>query len=487
MDGLTRRGLLAGLMAGATLPAFAKAPVTSVLPRARPKARTAADAARSVDDLVAAAGLSGDVTFVLADLASGGILAARGGDRPMPPASTAKTITSLYALDHLGRDYRFGTRLVATGPVAGGRIAGDLVLAGGGDPTLSTDDLGDLAAALAAAGIRGVSGRFLVWPGALPYLERIDPAQPVWMGYDPAVSGLNLNFNRVNLTWQKTGGAWRLGFDARAERFAPAVNVARIEVVAREHPLFTYAERPDCESWTVAQAALGKTGSRWLPVRRPALYAGDVFRTLAAAQGIGLPPPTVAPAAPQGQVLARHDSAALPLVLREMLKYSTNMTAEAAGMTASAARGIVGHEMSARAMTDWLAERIGGLSGGFADHSGLGAASRVSAADMARALVRLGPGGGLGDLMKPVRLPRPAAGEVQPRRAMAKTGTLNFVSGLVGYLTTASGQERAFAIYAADMARHDAVSEDQMERPPGLSAWLGRARRLQLQLLQSWA
>ena len=70
---------------------------------------------------------------------------------------------------------------------------------------------------------------------------------------------------------------------------------------------------------------------------------------------------------------------------------------------------------------------------------------------------------------------------------VAKSGTLNFVSGLVGYLTTADGAERVFAIYAADMARHDAVSPDQMENPPGLSGWIRRARRLQLELLQNWA
>lgn len=474
MQELTRRSLLAGLAVGIGMPAVAKVKAPVVAP-ATPEA------------LVAAAGLSGEVAFALADLGTGEILAQQGMDRPMPPASTAKTITSLYALDHLGRGYRFQTRLLATGPVTGGRIAGDLVLAGGGDPTLSTDDLGDLAAALAQAGVKGIGGRFLVWSGALPYLPSIDPAQPVWMGYDPAVSGLNLNFNRVNFTWERAGTAWRVGFDARAERFAPAVGVAQIEVVARQTPLFTYSAAPDCERWTVADAALGRDGSRWLPVRRPELYAGDVFRTLAAAQGISLPLPEVAQALPDGRVLASHASAPLPLVLREMMKYSTNMTAEAAGMTASGTRGIAGHGASARAMTGWLGDRIGGLGGGFVDHSGLGAASRISPAEMVRALVRLGPGGGLGELMKEVRLPKPAEGQALPRRVVAKTGTLNFVTGLVGYLTTAAGAERAFAIYAADLPRHDAVREDQMERPPGLSAWLGRARRLQLQLLQGWA
>lgn len=74
-----------------------------------------------------------------------------------------------------------------------------------------------------------------------------------------------------------------------------------------------------------------------------------------------------------------------------------------------------------------------------------------------------------------------------PQRVVAKTGTLNFVSGLVGYMTTASGEDRVFAIYSADVARRDAVPDSQREEPPGLGGWLKRARKLQLQLLASWA
>lgn len=61
------------------------------------------------------------------------------------------------------------------------------------------------------------------------------------------------------------------------------------------------------------------------------------------------------------------------------------------------------------------------------------------------------------------------------------------MSGLVGYMTTASGEDRVFAIYSADVARRDAVPDSQREEPPGLAGWLKRARKLQLQLLASWA
>ncbi len=484
---LTRRMMLSGLAVGVAGRALADAPLTSVFPRPRSLGSGAAEP-DLLETLVADAGFSGDVVFALADLKSGALLATRGADLPVPPASTAKAITSLYALQHLGRDHHFPTRLLATGPVRAGRIEGDLILEGGADPTLTTDHLGDMAGALAQAGVRSVGGRFLVWAGALPYLAAIDPGQPDWLGYNPAVGGLNLNFNRVNFIWEKAGNGWQVGFDARAERFAPTVSMAHIEVVDRDLPVYTYAQAGRTEDWTVSKAALNKSGSRWLPVRRPDLYAGDVFQTLARAQGIDLPRPEVLGRVPRGQVLVEHRSDGLPELLRLMMKYSTNMSAEAVGMAASAKIGVTSHLGSAQAMAGWLSVAIGRGDARFVDHSGLGGASRVTAAGMVAALGKLGPQAGLPELMKDVKFKaRDDLGLGRaPQRVVAKTGTLNFVSGLAGFLTTAAGEERVFAIYAADVARRDAVPPDQREKPAGLNGWLKRARRLQLQLLASW-
>lgn len=490
---LTRRGVMGGLIAGWGVRALAEAPFVSPLPQVRPAGLSsvpaAAVATRTAEALIAEAKLGGEVSFVLADLKTGAVLAERQGGRRMPPASTAKAITALYALDRLGAGHRFATRILATGPVSDGRVRGDLILAGGGDPTLSTDHLGDMAARLAALGVKLVEGRFCVWAGALPYLDEIDRDQPEWLGYNPAVSGLNLNFNRVNFKWKPVGGDYETVFDAEGERFVPPVHVARMKVVARDLPVYTYAQSGTVEDWTVSRAALGKGGSRWLPVRRPDLYAGDVFRTLVGAHGIDLPAPEVLADLPDGAELLRREGEPLPDVLRDMLKFSTNLTAEAVGMAASLRSGVGGHAASAAAMGDWLRGVTGGNAAHFVDHSGLGGASRVTALEMAGALRQLGPAAGLGAILKPVKFKDAAdlgAGRA-PQRVVAKTGTLNFVSGLVGYLTTAAGEERVFAIHAADVARRDAVPMADRERPPGASGWAKRARRMQLRLLGSWA
>lgn len=67
----------------------------------------------------------------LVDSDASSTLAALNAEQPFVMASTTKLVTSLAALDLLGPDYRWRTRAFATGPLEGGRLAGDLVIVGG--------------------------------------------------------------------------------------------------------------------------------------------------------------------------------------------------------------------------------------------------------------------------------------------------------------------------------------------------------------------
>jgi len=490
---ISRRRLLAALsaaaaggMAGAAL---ANAPLTSL----RPLARSAEFRKRtlpSVDALIAEAELGGKTSFAVADARSGAMLESRAPLLALPPASVTKAITALYALETLGPGHRFRTRLIATGPLRNGKLEGDLILKGGGDPTLDTDALGDMARDLKAAGLREITGRFVVDAGALPQVRAIDPGQPDHLGYNPAVSGLNLNYNRVHFEWRRANDGYAVTLDARARRYRPEVAVAEMRVVARDLPVYTYSDAGGADRWTVAEGALGGGGSRWLPVRKPERYAAEVFQTLARAHGLILPPAEIGRGPSGGTVLVEHVSPSLREILTGMLKYSTNLTAEAVGLAASLARGGRPRDLdgSAQAMTDWLRARLDARQARFVDHSGLGDGSRLSASDMVRALVAIGPEGPLARILKPIPM-RDAAGAPlpdHPIQVRAKTGTLNFVGALAGYMRAEDGRDLAFAIFSADTARRAAIPRADRDRPPGARAWTRRSRRMQLDLLERW-
>lgn len=463
---LSRRALLAGLAAGTAIVA---------------SGRLGARAASGMPDIVARYRLSEQSGFVLANAVTGEIIEAHAPEIARPPASVAKVLTALYGLETLGAGFRFSTRLIATGPVVDGRINGDLILDGAGDPGLDTDALGGLAAALAARGIGGIDGKLMVTAGALPELGEIEAGQPAQAAYNPGIAGMGLNFNRVHLRWEQGAQGLQTKFVAPGIRYA--ARVPGFAAAAGDGTTFSHGIRDGIETWTLPRRALRGEGGVWLPVRRPAAYAGSAFRQLAADAGVDLPDPVLIGAAPEGEVLAGHDSAALTDVTRDMLRYSTNLTAEVIGLRASGAPGLA---RSGLAMSDWARRRYG-IEADLVNHSGL--SDRSVIAPEAMLAVLLAERARMPQLLRPV--PVADAGgrpmDVAQLRVRAKSGTMHFIRGLAGYIERDGGALLAFAILAADPEGRARMTPENRDDPPGSDAWLGRAREQERALLRHWA
>lgn len=454
--------------------------------------------------LVGNAPLSGDTAYLVFDLDTGQPLEAGNLDLPLPPASAAKAPTAIFALDRLGAGYRFETRLSTVGKIVGGVLKGDLILQGGGDPELDSVGLDTLANDLALSGIRQVDGRFLVDESLYPPIERIDDTQPEVASYNPAVSALSLNFNRVFLEWRRASGGYNVRVEARATDLSPLTSAAVVEVVDEtiSGGAFDYVDASRVELWRVRRSALGKRGNRFLPVRRPALYAGQVFRDLARDRGVRLPRPEIGAAPTISNVLARKESRSLTEITRDMLKYSTNLTAEALGLAATRSGGNAASNLaaSAGAMNAWTSAFVGAVPGdpglALVNHSGLSGNSRMTVRRMVEVLAAAdlrgfpalngGQATTLFALMKQIGVevkdkPSPR----YPYVIRAKTGTLNFTSALAGYIQT-EGRRLAFAIFSADLAKRAAYNDPSIERPRGSRTWGAVARNLQRELLRSW-
>jgi D-alanyl-D-alanine carboxypeptidase/D-alanyl-D-alanine-endopeptidase (penicillin-binding protein 4) len=95
---------------------------------------------------------------LVVDLRTGDVVFQSHTSLSMAPASAEKLTVAFAALRLLGPSYRFRTEVLGTGELAGRDWRGDLYLAGMGDPTLRTRDLGELARKVASWGITRVEG-----------------------------------------------------------------------------------------------------------------------------------------------------------------------------------------------------------------------------------------------------------------------------------------------------------------------------------------
>lgn len=81
---------------------------------------------------------------------------------PMNPASVMKLVTTRAALGLLGPGFRHRTRIATTGRLDGHTLKGDLFFQGGGDPKLVVEDLAEIVQRLRAIGVERIDGHFVI-------------------------------------------------------------------------------------------------------------------------------------------------------------------------------------------------------------------------------------------------------------------------------------------------------------------------------------
>jgi serine-type D-Ala-D-Ala carboxypeptidase/endopeptidase (penicillin-binding protein 4) len=126
---------------------------------------------------------------------------AHNADTALNPASVIKLATSLAALELVGPAYTWKTQVYLGGTVVEGTLQGDLWLKGGGDPFLVTEEFWKLLGALRRQGIRRIDGD-LVFDLSYFDLREEEPAafdgQPHRV-YNQPPHALLVNFNALHV------------------------------------------------------------------------------------------------------------------------------------------------------------------------------------------------------------------------------------------------------------------------------------------------
>lgn len=79
------------------------------------------------------------ISFTAIDNNTGNLIFSKNENMGLVPASTLKVVTSATALDLLGEDFTYKTTILYSGEIVNGTLNGDLIIKGGGDPTLGSD------------------------------------------------------------------------------------------------------------------------------------------------------------------------------------------------------------------------------------------------------------------------------------------------------------------------------------------------------------
>lgn len=416
----------------------------------------------------------GDLGFALRDLGNGRELAADGATRSLNPASNQKLLTAAVALSELGPDFKFHVGVL--GKLEAG-VAPRLVIRGNGDPTFTYEELRGFGERLVALGLSKVAGDILVDQSAFDdkYTPPAFDQQPnEWAAFRAPVSAVSLDRNSTTLHVFPT----QPGQLARVEFEPPGYVSVQGDVHTekgkkRDHVGLTLKPRG---------LLLGAQVSGGIPegdtvvhitrrIENPEIYAGLVLRRVLTTLGVVVQGEVRRGGEDESTELVGRDSAKLSELSQQLGKASDNFYAETLFKALAAVkRGKPGTaENAAQVEIDWLKARQladDGLRVG--NGSGLYDANRISARTLTKLLeaAYLDPAisrafqdqlavGGLDGTL------RTRFFALRNRRSVhAKTGTLNKVTALSGYVF---GPEQdsgvAFSILVTGTSAHAEVRQ----------------------------
>jgi D-alanyl-D-alanine carboxypeptidase/D-alanyl-D-alanine-endopeptidase (penicillin-binding protein 4) len=438
--------------------------------RSDPGSHDAATARRLEGELAAivegSALASARTGILAAAVDTGEVVYARDPDALLNPASVVKLVTTAAALARLGPDYRFSTEFLAGARGPRGRLEA-LHVRGKGDPSLVTERLWAIAGDLAHLGVRDV-GELVLDDGWFD-AERTGP------GYDQEDSdrsylapagALSLNFNTVAV---HVAPGERRGQRGRVES-EPASDLIEVEnrtvTVARAgHGRVEVASAFRGGKQRIVVTGRLALGTRAQVIRRrvdePALYFGHTLKRLLELRGVKVGRVRLGPTAQGARLLYLSQSDALAEIVRRLNKNSNNFIAEQILKTLGAeVKGAPGSWPKGVAVVEEFLAEVGIPRGSYVmrNGSGLNDANRFSA----RQLVTLLRAMWARSAIQPeyvVSLPVAARdgttrwrmeGTEAAGRLRAKTGTLESVTSLSGYVETAGGRTLAFAILVND-------------------------------------
>jgi len=404
----------------------------------------------------------------------------RNGAKLMMPASSLKVVTLAAAAEKLGWEYRYETKVFAIGTVSGGVLHGDLVVVGGGDPSIDDWDgnatrlFGDWATQLKAAGISTVEGRIIGDDNAFD--DEMIGLGWAWddlpAGFAAGVSALQFNEGNVQL---RLGPGDAVGDRAIATVSPPFAGLTLNNMIVTGPPgsagSVTRHRLPGSARLDLRGTLplRGRPYSQTASIDNPTFYFVNALRVALIADGVAVTGAAVdiddiaAPPSHDRLVpLITYQSPPLSMLGTTMMKLSQNQFAEALFKTVGGGTAEAARTAERDALQRWGIDPTGAI---FADGSGLSRYNYITPETMVAVLRHVAHSEQLRAMYQstlPIAgrdgtLELRMKGTAAEGRAFVKTGSMTGVRTAAGYVVTADGQTIAFAIFANNFENSSAV------------------------------
>jgi len=403
---------------------------------------------------------SSDYGYAVYDIENSALVMDHNINSAFIPASVTKLMTSVFALETLGKGYRFSTDILHTGSIEEGIIRGDLYIKGSGDPELSAYSLSLMAAGMRSKKIRGLTGGFYYDESIMPGEDHLDPGMSDCATYNSGIGAINLNKNAINLV-RRSGSDGSFTYE-----FVPSVPSITF-VTYDEKPVFpfvSYSFTSGREIWKVPSVKV-LSSRHTLPVKKTALFTAWNFYNMCMINGIKLNEPRPGKTPDNAELLYRHRSRPLQEIIPDMLQESDNLTAEVLGRAAlSKYRGADFSLSFTDAASEFFRHEfpLVGWEGFIINNaSGLSSASRITPEETVTVLISLYHNYGIENMLSMSgesgtlrnRLEEP--GTIY--RVYGKTGTIFYASALAGLVYGSSGRRYIFAVFINDRKRRSHI------------------------------
>ncbi|MEN3366834.1 MAG: hypothetical protein V7606_4108 [Burkholderiales bacterium] len=439
----------------------------------------------AVVDALTRAEIPGYAVGAYVQEAGGGpVLAAKNQDIPLSPASTMKLVTSNAALEILGPAFTWKTQAYATGTLNGDVLNGDLVFKGSGDPKLVLENFWMFMRRIRAKGIRVIGGNVVLDRSVfeeIPVDAALFDGDPM-KTYNVGPDALLLNYKAFSFRFAPDEGAGivRLAVEPPVDGFpvqSPRLSHGECgDWRAMLHPVIDGA---GARFGGAYPASCGERVWHIHPFQMThTQYFSAVFRRMWAELGGKFKGEVRNGHVPEtARLVAEWESPSVSDVIRDVNKFSNNVMARQLLLTI-AYRSLqipATPERGAAVVKMWLANKgIDAPDLSIDNGSGLSRSERISALTLGRLLVKAYqsptmpefiaslPLAGLDGTMR-LRL----NGQSAAGRAHIKTGSLNQVRSIAGYVLAASGRR-----YAVVWIVNHANADRSVEAQDALLQWV---------------